>query len=86
LAALPQTLEQPDVAERIHALPESIMLVGGELSVGRQPLEGFRFQAGLVSFEVVKDARLEHEEASVDPAVAGLGFLREGIHQVTVED
>ena len=41
----PEALEQPLVAQRVHALPEAVVPVGGELAVGGQPLERVGLEA-----------------------------------------
>jgi len=50
---------------------------GHELLIGGQPLERFEFEAGGVAVQVIEDSRLEDEESTVDPALAGLRLLIE---------
>src|SRR6476620_4600822 len=71
----PQVVELDGVLVGVHALPEDGMAEGAELIVVREPLERLALEhAGLG--EVVEDARIEAEEAAVDPVV-GPGLLVE---------
>src|SRR5262249_25877179 len=84
-AALPQAAQQLHVAERVHALPEAVVLPGGQLAGGRQAFQWVALEDRLITPYVNGDARLEDEEAAVDPALTELRFLDELRHQVTGE-
>src|SRR5436309_9883632 len=82
---LPQALEQAEVAQRVHALPEVVVPIRYQLPISGQPLERRVLPRGVIAVDVVEDARLEHEESAVDPAFADLRLLGEGAHQLSVE-
>src|SRR5687768_2073375 len=82
----PELLELPFVAQRVHALPEAFVLIGGKLAVARQVLEHVDLEARHVSADVVEHRRLAHHEPAVDPALPDLRFLREFRHEWSFED
>src|SRR5262245_33071752 len=55
-----------------------------ELTVGCQSFQRLSLQARRIAFDVVEQRWLEHEEPSVDPALACLRFLVEAPHRVSV--
>src|SRR6188472_1574497 len=63
VAAVPESAQEADVAQRVHRLPEPLVAVGGELTVAGEPLERIAFPDRLVAVDVVEHAGLEHEEA-----------------------
>src|SRR5436190_20536218 len=83
---LPQVLQQPLVAERIHALPEAFMSKSDELSGGSQLLQGIGLQTAVITLEVIKDLWLEYEEASVNPTFADLWLFGEFNYDVSVKN
>src|SRR4030065_623364 len=85
VAPVPKVLEQPHVPDCVHALSEIIVSVGDELSLAGQTLQRLLLKKGRVSRDIIDDARLEHEKASVDPAVADLRLLDELCDPVTPE-
>src|ERR1700730_2533472 len=87
LSALPEALERTDVPESVHALPEVLVLVRGELPVRGEPLECFDLEmtVAIPRRQVVEDRRLEDHETPVDPALADLGLFLELGHEVAVE-
>src|SRR5437867_4507767 len=84
-ARLPQRLQTIAVAKRIHALPESLMPERRELSLCSETLQRIALQHCLIPIQILENLRLEHEEATVDPAFLGLRFFLEVDHLVTVE-
>ena len=72
--ALPEALEQPDVAQRVHRLPEAVVAERHQLADLGQPLERLALPDRIVPVDVVEHARLEDEEAAVDPALSICGF------------
>ena len=61
------------------------MPVGPEFALLRNPLENIRFEARLISGDVIQDAGLHDHETTVDPAFADLGLLDEANDAVTIE-
>src|SRR5581483_11124168 len=86
-AALPEVVEQPELARRVHGLKEVGVLEGDELPVGREALERLALEGDRrVVAEVVPDAPgVENEEAAVDAAGAGLRLLVEAGDEGPVE-
>src|SRR5271169_5479273 len=56
------------VAQSIHRLPESLMVVDRQLIVAGQMFERLALPNRCVAFDIVADFRGEHEEAAIDPA------------------
>src|SRR5919112_2964724 len=76
LTRIPERLEHPQVAQRVHRLPEAAVLEGDELAVRREALEGLALEEDLVPGDPVEDRRLEDEEPGVHPgAIANRLFL-----------
>src|SRR5688572_9661746 len=71
-ARAPQRLEQLALADGIHRLEEAAMLVGHQLADAGQALQRLTLEDRLVVGQVVEHARLEDEEAAVDPSLARL--------------
>ena len=65
---LPKAFQQSLVAQRVHTLPKAVVSKRRELSVSREPLQRVRFEAVVVTFEVIEQLRLENEEAPVYPS------------------
>src|SRR6185312_11999798 len=68
----PEILQEMDVAQRVHALPEAIMPIRHELAFPRQPLHRLQLPRRRIAVDVIEHLRLEHKEAAVDPAGAYL--------------
>src|SRR6185436_12756671 len=68
LAGLPEVIEQDRILVSVHAVPEPVVPVGGELPVRRKPLQRLSLEHTAV-LEVVERPRLEAEEATVDPVL-----------------
>jgi hypothetical protein len=75
VAALPDILEQPFFSKRVHALPEALMPVSGQLFVTRHLLECVRLEAAPVIGKVTEDAGFKYEISSVDPPLPYLGLF-----------
>ncbi len=73
------------LAERVHALPERLVLVRHQLPVGRQSLHRLVLEHGVVTVDVLGDLGLHDEERTVDPAFAGVRLLAELDDAVAVE-
>src|SRR5579872_5892649 len=85
IPAGPQPFQTDFVAHGVHALPEAVVLVGHELPVARQALQGLALELRIVALDVVEHSRLEHEEGAVDPRLAGEGLLVEARHPLAIE-
>src|SRR4029077_15232915 len=85
-AVLPEALEQAQVPDRVHALPEPLVPKDGELTGRGQPFHHVRLEARAVAVEVGANARFEHQKSAVDPALAGLRLLGEARDEIAVED
>jgi hypothetical protein len=70
------------VAERVHVLPESAVVVDGELAVVHEAAQRLLLPDGGVALDVVEHARLADEEAAVDQVAVGGGLLAEAVHPV----
>src|SRR4029077_19769906 len=69
----------------VHALPELVVPVRGQLAPGDQSREDVQFEALGVAADEVEDRRLEHEEPTVNPPLADLRLLGERADEVAVE-
>ena len=58
------------------------MAYGSQLAIGRNVFQRIDLEAAGISFQVVKDPRLKHEKAAVDPAFARNRLLRKPAHHV----
>ena len=73
---IPKIVEQLLLSQRIHALPEALVLVGHELAFRRQAGHRAIIPLRVVIFDVVENLRLEDEECAIDPALRRLGVPR----------
>ena len=83
-AARPEAVERLELAVGVHAHPEVLVAVDGELAVAREPPQRrlLEDQLGLVG-QVVEDLALEDEEAAADEALGRRRLLVElGHHAV----
>src|SRR6185312_8523472 len=85
IAARPEGLEAHFVAHGVHALPETVVLVGHELPVARQTLERLALEQRGIARDVIEHLRLENEEGAVDPCFPGERLLVEARDPVAVE-
>src|SRR5687767_5744534 len=83
LAGRPQVVELDRVLVGVHALPEARVPVRAQLPVGGEALERLALERARLA-DVVEDARLEAEEAAVDPVVRAR-LLGEADDAVAVE-
>src|SRR5262249_780303 len=81
----PQAFKQAHVTQRIHALPESIISEGNQLSISGQPFHRFTLKDSFIIIDVVGDLRFEHKEAPVDPSLPNLWFLGKRLHGIAFE-
>ena len=58
IAACPQRFETDFVAHGVHALPKAVVLVGHQLALARQALQGLALELGGIAVDVVEYARL----------------------------
>ena len=82
LALSPDVFESFLVADRIHGMPETVMLKGHQLAITRKIAKRLMFQRhGVQLCQIVKYARLEHEKSAIDP-----GLLRVRTFSVKADD
>src|SRR6202042_2095807 len=67
-AAVPQIVQELDLAHGIHALPEPGVVIDAELALRGQSSERRLLEHRGIAVEVVEDLAVKDEEASVDPA------------------
>src|SRR5688572_2713993 len=67
-------------------MPEPLVAIRRQLSVGRQPLERRVLEKSVVALDVVEHLRLQHEESAIDPPLTDLRLLREFGDKVAVEN
>src|SRR5690349_1198102 len=65
---LPEVVEHHRVLIGVHAVPESRVPVGAQLARRRKALQRLSLEHAVLG-QIVEDARLEAEEAPVDPAL-----------------
>ena len=76
LALSPDVFESFLVADRIHGMPETVMLKGHQLAITRKIAKRLMFQRhGVQLCQIVKYARLEHEKSAIDPGLLRVNFL-----------
>src|SRR5271166_5510124 len=80
LARVPELLQMTLVAQRVHRLPEALMVVHRQLAIVREPLERLPLPHRVVAVDVVADLRVEHEKAAVDPAAVADRLLPKAEH------
>src|SRR5687767_15563909 len=73
------------VAERVHRLPEALVLEEREFAVAREPRQRLVLPDRVVPVEVAPDLRCEHEEATVDPTSVPARLLAEAPHAVALD-
>ena len=67
------------LAERIHALPKTGVLIGDKLFFCRERIERFVLEDAGVVAEIILDAPIHHEESAVDETGLALWlFLERG--------
>src|SRR5262249_1923133 len=81
----PKLLEMILVSERVHGLPETVMLVGAQAPRRCQIAQWLLFPRGLRSFDVVEPLRRKREEAAVNPGSVAEWLLDEAVHAAAVE-
>src|ERR1700760_3767560 len=84
-AGRPEVVQLDHVLVGVHALPEALVPVGGELPVVRQALERLPLEDA-VGGEVVERPGLHAEEAAVDPVVEPRLLAEAGDPAVLVDD
>src|SRR5216683_1696916 len=52
-AARPKFFEDVAIAQRVHRLPKTCVLIGGKLPVGRQPLHGLFLPQSVVIIDII---------------------------------
>src|SRR5262245_53136146 len=85
ITARPKTLQQADVAKRVHALPEALVTMGNQLSIRGQPFQRLAFPVGRVALDEFQHRGFQDKEAAVDPALARLRLLIEFHDAIAVE-
>ena len=77
LSRTPQGIELGLVPKSVHGLPEAAVLVGHQLAFTGEGFQRFALEHRGVPLDEVEDARLEDEEAGVDPSAVPLRLLLE---------
>src|SRR5437870_1692532 len=86
LSGGPQTFQKLVLPRRVHALPESLMTIGGQLAVAGALGQGVRFQNTVRFAQIAIDkVPFEEHEAAVDVAGGRLGLFRKAGNQVIVQ-
>src|SRR5260370_14189351 len=80
----PQFLELPLVAQRIHRLPKSSVLIRHQFALARQSFQWSTFPTGRVALNIIEYRRFAHEKAAVDPADLVVGLFPEALHIAAV--
>src|SRR5258706_3814531 len=66
LSRSPELLEDVLIRERVHALPEAVMMVGDEVALAGEVLQRLLFEGRLVAVNVVAHLGLENEEPAIN--------------------
>src|SRR5882757_1307403 len=82
LTAIPHLMQLANIAQCIHAVPETLVPVHHQLAVACQHLQRFTFKFNVVSSYVIQHSRLQNEESAVDPPGFDLRFFGKGRHHV----
>jgi hypothetical protein len=85
VARLPELLEDVLLPERVHRLPEAIVLVRGELALLGEGDEHLRLPPVVVAGDQVERGRLDHEVPAVDRRHLLRVLLEHGADPSTVE-
>ena len=64
----PHFVELAMVAQGIHGLPESLVILRRELRVSRKPHQAIEFERSGVVLDIVKHAVAHDEKTPIDPA------------------
>ena len=72
---VPQIFKKFSIMQRVHRLPEAMVLVGGDLTLAAEGLEWIALPDGGVALNVGSDFGRENEEAAADPSTIALGFF-----------
>ena len=78
VAGLPQHLQKLHLTLRIHALPETIVIEGHELSLCCQASHRLLFKHSGIILQIGENFRIQHHETAVDDGAVGCCLLSEG--------
>jgi len=66
------------IAQGVHGLPETVVPVGGKLTVSCQGRKGLLLPEGVITFDALDHGGLQHKETTIDPTAVALWFFLEG--------
>ena len=79
---MPKRFEMALVAQRIHGLPKSVVLIGCKLSLGRQMLQRFLFENRFITCDIVEDFGRKHHKPTINPISIAVWLLLKLPHHV----
>ena len=85
LPFVPQGLQHALLPQRIHRLPEALVLVGLQFAGAGQRLHRGLLPDGVVALDQVERLWRQHEEAAVDPLVVAVRLFLEAAHRAVVD-
>jgi len=86
LPASPAAFKEPQVSKGIHALPEVLVPIGYQISLGSQPLHWLALPTGLITGDILESVGLQDEKTAVDLAFTDLRLFGELGNPISVED
>ena len=84
-AAVPEFFQHVFLFQRVHAGPETIVLIAHQFPILGDLFDRVALPDGVIAVDIVEDAAVEEKIPTVDPALAGLRFFVEGGNAVTVK-
>ena len=81
-AAFPHLFQVIHLALRIHALPESLMLIAHQLAFLRQRHQGLLLKNAAVICQLIKNLRFQHHIACIYRCAVLSGLFPKGTHRV----
>ena len=70
------------IAQGIHRLPKTVMLVGRELTIGGKPLKRVLFPSSGITVDTFNHLRLQHKKATINPATITLGLFLKALDAI----
>src|SRR5207302_3345740 len=77
-------LELSLVAQGIHRLPKSSVLIRHQFALARQSFQWSTFPTGRVTLNIVEYRRLAYEKAAIDPPYFVIGLFSEALNIAVV--
>lgn len=65
------------ITQRIHGLPEAVVVISAKLPIPGKDPEWFLLPGGVIAMDQIDDPRLKYEKATVDPSAIPFGLLLE---------